>query len=173
MHNQRGQTLIEVLAVLTIAVVVISTMTVSVITSLSSAQYSKNKTLATDSAQAGLEILRQMKTVNWNSFKSLNGSYCLAKSCTTLASSDPSCWIRPASGCGQNVDLFIRDVTIEQNSSSCAQPTLPPPAVTVLSGASKVTVAVSWRDSKCGGTSFCENVNLVSCFSDYNTIPTP
>lgn len=154
--REKGQTLVEALITLGVAVVVVSAIVVAVISSLSSTQFTKNQNQANHLAQQGLEVVRQIRNSSWTSFVSLNSTYyCLAADSTTLVA-------RGANGCTQNAGIFIREVDIEHNSPSCI-------------GTSRVTVNVSWSDSKCTDASkaFCHIVTLISCFGNNNAVPTP
>lgn len=168
----RGQTLIEVLVALGIATLLVSAISVSMLAALFNAQYSKNQNLATQYAQEGMEIVRKFRNDNFAAFNLLSGNpgspkkYCLDKNDTRFFSRDAT--VQENSGCprdgmsGQNVDIFARQVDIVKDSSRCG------------SKGTKVTVAVSWSDSKCAATNnlFCHKVQLVSCFSD-SVVETP
>ena len=161
--EQNGQTLIEALVALGAAVLVLSAITVAVISALNNTQYTKNQNLATQYAQQGIEIMRQISDSNWTSFSAYNaGRYCLAKGDTSpcpLGSSIGSCSIIQSTSCGQNYGIFVREVDIAQGSNvSCA------------AGSIGVSVTVSWSDSKCNASSpYCHNVMLKSCLSDHNS----
>lgn len=161
--RQRGQTLIEVLVGLATAVVVIAAITTATISSLNNATYSKNQNLATQYAQQGMEYMRKMRDNSYGTFKTLSGTYCLAKECTTLTSSNPKCWT-PASGnqCNQNVETFVRQIDVQQDSPSCD------------AASAQVVSTVSWFDAKCtsGDNTFCHQVVLTTCLSDYQIVPT-
>lgn len=152
----KGQTLIEALVALGAAVIIVSAITIVVISALNNAQFSKNQNLATQFAQQGMEIMRQMRDSNWGTFDELSRAYCLDKGSNMPVPK------APIAGCGQNVDVFVREVDIEKNSSSC-------------SDATKITVIVFWNDAKCTSSTnlFCHKVELVSCFSDSRVVPTP
>ena len=164
--SQGGQTLIEALVALGAAVIIVSAITIVVISALNNAQFSKNQNLATQFAQQGMEIMRQMRDSNWTTFSDLSEeAYCLDKGSNIPVLKD----LTIIAGCGhsgqsgQNVDLFAREVDIEGgNSPDCAS-------------ATKVTVVVSWNDAKCTNSTnlFCHKVELVSCFSDSRVVPTP
>ncbi len=157
MKNQKGQTLVESLIALAVAVVIVSAIVVSVISSLSNAQYTKNQNLANQYASQGMEVVRGIRNTSWDTISSYNGDYCLPENQTTL--------IAKGTGCSpkQNVaGVFLREVNIDHNSPSCDQ-TL------------GITVNVSWSDGKCtdSSNSFCHVVSLVSCFGNNNAVPTP
>lgn len=146
----RGQTLIEVLIAMAVGLVVVSAITIAVISALNNAQFSKNQNLATQYVQEGMEVVRRIK----NSSNLLVGDYCLNKGSLVLRQ-------KPAAGCGQNVDIFVREINVTSPLSGPCSNQL------------KATVFVQWTDSKCSGGAFCHEVKLVSCFSDFNIVPTP
>ena len=164
MMYQRGQTLIEVLIGLATSVVVIAAITTATISALNNATFSKNQNLATQYAQQGMELMRKMRDSDWTTFSGLSGTYCLAKGCTKLSASSQNCWL-PASGnqCNQNVEFFVRQIDVQQNSLSCD------------GTSTKVVSTVSWFDGKCtsGNNTFCHQVVLTSCLSNYQIVPTP
>ncbi len=164
MRYERGQTLIEVLIGLATAVVVIAAITTATISSLNNATFSKNQNLATQYAQQGMEILRNMRDSDYGSFSALSGTYCLAKTCSALAANNANCWT-PTSGntCNQNVDIFVRQIDVQQNSLSCD------------GTSTKVVSTVSWFDAKCtsGNNTFCHQVSLTSCLSNAQVVPVP
>lgn len=148
---RKGQSLIEALVALGAAVVVVSAITVTVMSSLSNVEFSRDQNLATQYSQQGLEFMRQVSQGNWVLFSSYVASrYCLAKDATAIVPINPA-----TNTCGQNYGNFIREVDIEQNSQSC-------------SGNVKTTVIVSWSDGKCTdiNNKFCHNVTLYSCLSN-------
>lgn len=154
----KGQTLLEVLIALAISVVVISAITASVIFALSNAQYSKFQNLATQYAQEGMEVVRKNKNSDYNNFKNLSGNYCIKKDSMILES---------RASCNQNVDIFVRGADIHMIKTYYGNPSCE-------LGQMKATVYVRWSDSKCPASDvFCHKVELVSCFSDFNTAPAP
>lgn len=170
----KGQALIEVLAALGLGIVLISAITILVITSLSGAQLSKTQNLATQYAQEGMEVIRSQR--NGGKLPA-SGTYCLDKNNPTLYPKDTAV----INGCShnglnfQNVDTFAREVKIEEDSSECRA--TPPPVLTptpVTAALTKITVKVSWSDSKCADANnlMCHNVTVVSCLSDSNVVPT-
>lgn len=159
---QNGQTLIEVLLALGTAVVVLSATVVAVLAALNNAQFSKNQNIATQYAQQGMEVMRNMRNSNWTLFSGYGGasgvtvSYCLDQNSTELSGRN-----RTIQGCaggsstnGQNVGIFARRVDIEKDSSLCGG-----------SNQTKVTILVSWASNKCTDSSnlYCHSVKLVSC----------
>lgn len=168
----RGQTLIEVLIALSIAVVIVAAVAVSVLSALNNAQFTKNQNMATQYAQEGMEIVRNLRNSDWNNFKNLSGLYCLDKN-------NPTLFIRDGSvpqGCShggsapQNVDaLFVRQVDIEYS------PLPGPVPAPCSSNERKVTVSVSWASGKCTNTNnvYCHSAKVSSCFNDVVIRPTP
>ncbi len=156
--SKKGQTLIEVLAAFGVAVVLVSAIAITVVTALSNATFSKNQNMATQYAQQGMEILRQMRNTDFATFNFLSGNYCLDKN-NTLSPE--------GTGCSRNVDnTFVRKVTVEKSSSTCGS--------VGSSFATKATLLVSWSNSKCtAATPFCHTTQFVSCFSDFNLVPSP
>lgn len=156
MNSQKGQTLIEALIGLAVAVAIISAIVIAVISSLSNAQLTKNQNQANHYAQEGMEIVRQIRNSSWTSFTNLSSTYyCLSANSKTLT-------VKGVNGCGQNVGIYVREIDIEHNSPSC-------------SGISRVTVKVAWSDAKCTDTAnaFCHHASLISCFGNNNAVPTP
>ncbi len=174
MKNQKGQSLIEVLAVLGIAVGIITAITTVVISSLNNVERGKNNTLATQYAQQGMEVARTMRQTNLPSFQNLSGTYCLDKRCTTIDPAVSYCSLRSGSSCEKNVDGYVREIVITKNASSCEPPTpIPPtPPLSAINN-TQVSVNVYWNDTKCSGGQLCEKVQLVSCFSNYNVLNSP
>lgn len=64
MFNEKGQTLIELIVVMAVAVVIIGALVFVTISSLRNAQFSKNQSQATKLAQEGLERLRSARDRN-------------------------------------------------------------------------------------------------------------
>lgn len=153
--KQKGQTLIEALVALTTAIFVVSAITIVVINALNNSQYSKNQSMASQYAQQGIEFIRQKRDNDWNTFNGYSGSYCLDSNLT---------FATMAISCPQNVGSFVRQIDIVKNSDGCL--------ITGASKATKVTVIVSWNDSKCPeGNLFCHESKLISCLSDITTAP--
>lgn len=164
---QLGQGIVEVVVALGTAVVIISAIAIAVITALDNAQYSKNQNLATQYAQEGMEIVRQIRDSDYNKFTSYGNTgktYCLGKNTQQLIPTDADC--------EQNVEAFVRKVMLENNSESCLSSLSPTPTGTPQTP-TRVEIVVLWSDSKCSGNvAFCHQVELVSCLSGINVIPT-
>lgn len=144
----KGDTLIEVLVALSVAVVVISAITSLGVVSLNNAQFIRDQDQATKYASEGMEILRGIRNSDYIGFRSKSGTYCLGDD-NALGAPVPSCSL-------PNLDTkYIRSVNIVQNGGC---------------GANLVntTVSVSWIDSKCASGVYCHSSKLASCFS---TVP--
>ncbi|HSW96775.1 MAG TPA: hypothetical protein VLF89_03040 [Candidatus Saccharimonadales bacterium] len=166
-HSQ-GQTLVEVLIAVSITVLIVSSMTIAVITALSNTDYSKNQNLATQFAQEGMEIVKQLEGVNYQTLNSLNGRYCLAQSCSTLTTTTGICGLNTngnTNNCNTNINnnFFIRQIDILPAGSAGAK------CVNTI----QATVSVLWTDGKCTAGTYCHSEQIVSCFSNVNTVTAP
>ncbi len=153
---QKGQSLIEVLVALAASVAVVTAIAITVITSLSNVEFTKNQNLASQYSREGMEVVRKIAKDNWinfvASYKSLN--YCLDQDASSLR-------VMGSEGCGQNIGIFVRQIVVNQSSAFCQNSV-------------QVKSIVYWSDSKCQtGDVFCHNVTLDSCLADINTIRAP
>lgn len=154
--SQKGTVLVETLIALGTAVIIIAAITIMVVSALNNAQTAKTQDTATQSAQEGLEIVRNITKTNWTYFYSLNDvTYCLLPDSTEITT-------QGVEGCKSEASSLVRSVRIEHdNTQDC-------------SGASKVIVSVAWSDSDCPiGDTYCHSVPLESCFSNSEVIPSP
>jgi len=157
-----GQTLIEIILALGVAVALITGITFAVTSSLKNATFSKNQNLATQYAQQGMEIVRAIRDRSWAAFISPLGgpNFCLPQNSTELVK-------RLGLDCdGEgNVGIFIREIRLNNNSPDC----------TPGAGNTKATVLVQWSDNICKdpGNPYCHEVELVSCFNNINVVPIP
>lgn len=171
LRGGRGQTLLEILLAFSVSILVLSAIIVGITTSLSNTQYTKNQNLANSYAQEGMAIVRRTRDSNWTNFYSKAGDYCLDQNSIILTSPSP-----PPQNCGQKIGIFMREVSIEHSSSDCSAgtPPTPTPIPSIIPRGSKVTVKVSWSDSKCPvGTPYCHKVELLTCFSNTDQKQTP
>jgi Tfp pilus assembly protein PilV len=148
--DQRGQSLIEALGALAVLALVISTVSSLVVTSLSNAQFEKNKTFAAKYAQQGIETAMAIRNSNYHAFTNYNGIYCLGQDQMNLGTSQGSCTTA-------NIGNFIRSVQIEQ-TPGCS------PSV------ARVVVYVSFTDGKCANGVYCHMKTQTVCLSTVNTI---
>lgn len=157
-QNELGQSLIEVLIALAASVAVVSAIAVTVITSLSNAEFTKNQNLATQYSREGIEIVRQIAKNNWTNFLTYtNRNYCLNKGSTIPTA-------MTGLNCGKNIDnIFDRTVIIVHSPNS-----------TYCNSSTEVSSSVSWTDSKCQtGNILCHQIKLRSCFADVNSVKGP
>lgn len=158
--NQKGQVLIEALIALGVAVIIIAAITTIIISSLNNAVTAKNQDMASGYAKQGIETVRNIAKNSWNNFLAMdNISYCLDKNTSSLTP-------KGINGCGQNVDNFVREITINHLSTRCEYDNPDNPINT------HVLVSVYWTDGKCTDRDnlFCHNVKLESCFSNVNNL---
>lgn len=164
LKNQKGQSLIEVLIALSASVAVVTAITITIITSLSNAEFAKNQNLATQYSREGLEIVRQIAKNDWTNFQTYTGiNYCLPKGATSIClMGSVNCGTSIT--CGQNIDnLLSRQITIIQ-----------PPSSSYCTNSAEVISTVSWGDSRCqSGTPLCHQVTLRSCLADINSVKSP
>ncbi len=167
LSEQKGQTLLESLVALGIAVTILTAIAIIVITSLNSASFSRNQNLATSYGQQTLEAVRGMVNSNYNSFRNTYTSqtYCIDGSnkfdCTVGSSG--ACTSNYSGSCNNiKTGIFVRQIDLDSASPECQ-------------GNLKVTVKVSWSDSKCTDRQnlYCHSVLSSSCFVDINTVPSP
>lgn len=77
-HNDRGQSLVEVLIALMIVALVLTTVAVAVILAIRSSRFSQNKARATFLAQEGAEWIRNQRSVlGWEAFLDQEGTWCI------------------------------------------------------------------------------------------------
>jgi len=153
-----GQVLIE--AVIAIAVVsfLMSGIVAALISSVNNSTFSKNQNLATNFAQEGIDIARNFKESDFQTFSTFQNYYCIDKNDTTIS--------RFKRTCNKNVDsFFTRRLYINQNGQDTR---VGPSQQKCESGSIFVASIVAWNDSRCQGTAECHDVELNSCFTDLN-----
>jgi len=178
MRQESGQTLIEVIAALTAAVVIIAAIVSASLNALTSSQFTRDQNLSSQFTQQGMELMRNMRDQSVASISASylpDGTYCLAKSCAGLNRDITSCW-QGTPNCPQNVDNFVRKVVVVHNATDCNMSPTPvgnPPGV--LPSNVQITVTTSWYDPKCTDATnpFCHSTTSTSCFSDFTVVPTP
>ncbi|CAN5157671.1 hypothetical protein BH11PAT1_BH11PAT1_3140 [soil metagenome] len=150
----KGQTLIEVLVALGVAVVVMTAISSAVITGLNNSQYSKLQNQATQYAQQGMEQMQ-----NYRDAKSLHEftgtTYkCLNAGCNPVTDIGASCFTdtTAAAVCPLIDNNFSRKVIAVHGVASCG-------------GNVQINVKVEWSDGKCGATP-CHRVDVSSCMLD-------
>lgn len=168
----RGQTLLEILLAFGASILVLSAVVLGVTTSLSNTQYTKKQGLANSYAREGMAVVRKIKDLSWTVFSSKSGSFCIGPDLEpglTYSADDLKTYSGIFKCSGFPVGgIFAREVKFEHNSPDCSDGKPEPN----LKG-SKVTVKVSWPDSKCPAGEYCHNVKLITCFANIDTKPTP
>lgn len=159
MKNQSGQTLVEVLVALGIAVILLSGLTLAVLSALSNTTFSRNQNLATQYGQEAIEQMRTMRDSNYATFSQLSGTYCFAKTCSSVTTTAGICGTQ--TNCAKNIDNFFqRRIIITRNDGTCG-------------GATKVQADVLWTDGGCpAGNPLCKKVDIISCFTGTVVAPT-
>lgn len=159
--NDKGQSLVEVMVALSVAIVVMTAIVMSVVVAIANSQFSKSQNLASHYARQGIEHLRQLSRTDWNNFTSYSSQrYCLTD--------DFMLYDIESTTCGDSrINNFKREVEIYHESDDCA-------VVNSIERGSKVVAIVSWNDGKCqSGNLFCHEVRLDSCLRNINLVPTP
>ena len=147
-----GQTLIEVVVALGVAITIISAVVAVVLSALRGAEISRTQNQASHLAQEGMEVVRQLRNTDYNGFQTKSGIYCLDKNSSTLRS---SCSLTTP-----NVDTYVRSISILQTS-------------TCTSGTASVSATVSWTDGTCLNSTYCHSVNLSTCLENLVPVVTP
>lgn len=165
-------TIVEVVIALGAGAIILTALTFITLTSLSNSRQGSSQAIATQLAQEGMEIMRNMKENSWTGFTALQDTtYCLASSCTALnSSSGGSCGPRVGI-CGLNVSgKYVREVTVSHGVARCLPPV--PVAGRTYIG---VSSAVSWKDSLCTNPSdpYCHKVAVESCFANFDNRTAP
>ena len=164
--NYYGQTLIETLVAMSVALVLLTLATVATTTALNNSRHSNDQNQASKYAEQGLEVLRQMRDADWGTFNNLSGSYCMADTCSTITNSAGACG-KSAVACGKNMGDYSRTVTVDKNVG-CNLPGNTNPQIT----AARVTVAVTWSDTTCqDANTLCRQASVVSCLGNLYSDP--
>ncbi len=106
MKNERGQTLVEIVAAIGVVVILLTGLLAGAIGSLKAAQYGKAKSLAVQYGQNAMETVRNIRNNSWSDFfayGSVSGTtWCLDKAGT---------WTETGTTCPPNIDtIFTRTV---------------------------------------------------------------
>jgi Tfp pilus assembly protein PilV len=177
MKKNAGQTLIEVLIGLSASAVVMAAIATATLSALSNSDYTRNQNLATNYAQQGMEIVKNLQSIDYGTFSSLNGVYCFADTCNEI-DGDPthtgqSCAKISGSRCPGILNVhgsFIRTVEVHAGDSEAATCN-----ETGSTDNIKINVIVAWNDQKCTDRTnlYCHNVTISSCFNNAQIVPTP
>lgn len=125
---RKGQSLIEVVVAVGIVLVLVTGLVVATTFSLRYNQRSQIRTGALSYAKEGLEYIRQLRDLDWNTLPT-TGTYCLEIGETTL---EPE----PGGDCPLDSTSGLRRVITVSNDDSCRDP-----------ACKKITAEVSWPES--------------------------
>lgn len=108
MHDQRGQTLVEVIVAIGVVVLLVTGLIVSTSVTLKASQYGKMRSIGTQYAQEAVEATRNLRDSGWSSFFAIYGnngvspkSWCLSKNGE---------WTEMSGTCLANIDSFYTRV---------------------------------------------------------------
>lgn len=172
--NKKGVILIEAILALAIIVIIMTALVAALISSVSSTNFSKNQSLATNYAQDGLEVARGQKDSDFNTFSTFDGLYCLSDNQVLEQTDEP---VTDVSDCSQNIsngnaNYFTRTIYINPRGKD--ERSAPKDMCSQSAGSIFVASTVSWSDSKCTDDSTdCHKVELNSCFVNLNSVPVP
>lgn len=79
LRESLGQSLIEMLLMISLVVVLVTSIVVGSTVSLKNQQISSSKDQALRYAQQGVEIVRALRNTDWTSFQLYSGSWCIDK----------------------------------------------------------------------------------------------
>ena len=144
---QKGQSLVEAVVGLAIAIILISMFAIITNTSLTSSQKGKDQNLATQFAQEGIELARKDRKIPLAA--GTTATYCVRESAEGLQ--DPpegTCTTANISG------IYLRSVTLSaiDPAGSCGANTY------------QVSSKVAWTDGKCT-VKFCRDVEITTCLA--------
>ncbi len=161
-NNQKGQTLMELVVVISVAVIVVGALVFATVSSLRNAQFAKNQSQATQLAQEAIEKVRVVRDRNQAISGLSNGTVTITK-WNGDGTPNSSLWdYQISSGCGSSVNcyFYVTDQGVLKYIASSAS--MPPNAenippafqrVIILSDDSAtylnqktVTAIVQWTD---------------------------
>ncbi len=167
----KGQSLIEVLLGFAVASIVITAIVVAVISSLNNAQRSRSQNTATQYSQQALEVMRQFRNNDVDTFRtfgaigpSASTTYCFDVSCTKLSSiSGPPCGEKSAS-CGDNLGIpgFTREIQMTRGSTRCLAPI---PRTQPDEYYVRVEAFTRWQDGQCSTGTYCHEARFFACLN--------
>jgi type II secretory pathway pseudopilin PulG len=160
----KGQVLIEAIVALAVISFVLAGIVAALIAAVNNSTFAKNQNLATNIAQEGIDISRDLKESGFSSFTVDNSTFCLEKN------SEGENILRQKSNqspCLVIGGIFTREIYVDYDSLS-GQGSDERGGSPVVKCGSGVFIAstVSWNDSRCEGSESCHVVELNSCFSD-------
>lgn len=178
-NREKGETLIEAILALAVVVAISTGIVAAVISALSGSTSNQNSDYALNLAQEGISTLKDMASTDYSNFSTYAGYYCMDDSDTLDNTKDGSNNLVNCLDNSTNISLsgsdigsgnFLRKVYIDKNGIS------PPPASLVkCTSAAYIASIVTWSDSKCKSASApnCHKVEIDSCVSNINLLPTP
>jgi Tfp pilus assembly protein PilV len=171
--SEKGQSLVEAILALTIAVVIITAIVAAVNSGLRSAGSNKDQNLATGLAQEGIDSIRNFKSQEFAAFRNNfpTSTYCLEEA-TPSAIINNNC--NAVSAGGTSALTYTRKVYVNHQGRDgrVIPSTIPCP----VSPSTFIAVTVNWSDSKCVDTGLeggCHKIELTSCLVDNNVLPAP
>lgn len=168
MNNQKGQTILEVLLAFSILAIIVTSITIASVVSLSNTDLSRDQNLAAEYSEGGMEMMRQVRDIDYQNFTKLSGHYCLPITCSSYGSCSQA-QTALATACPTPTNGFIRDVNIIKPSASSN--TCQNPLDSVKS--TQLTVTTSWNNNTCNASNpYCKQTIIISCLSGIQ-IPAP
>lgn len=166
--NMKGQTLVEVLVALGVAVVVITAITTAVLTSLNNSQYSKLQNQAAQYAQQGIEVMKSYRDAEALDEIETTGREqyrCLPEDCNPIIGEDfTNCFVQKATEelakmecteISSTNNAFTRYIRINlDGGADCGADT------------AQIASVVRWNDGKCNGDEKCHAVDVKTCMVD-------
>ena len=165
MKGNKGQSLVETIVALSIAVIVITAITTVVIKALNNADYAKTQNQATQYAQEGIEQLKNFAVTNNATLAGVaTGEYCwdeifnfTAGHIKTVGSGNPT-------GCTTVGEIFKRTAVKSAGTVSCKDATN-----------TNIGVKVYWSDGRCKDATnlYCHSIAVYTCSTNNYVMPSP
>lgn len=155
-----GQSLVEVVVGLALAILVLGGLINAVVTSLRNSNFAKNQAQATKLAQQMIEQTRIIRDqMGWEVF---NQSYdASGGKCYSLVNANPNAIVLSVISCTATLPdvpsatTFKYVIKLYNNPTNCSD------------DCKKVTVSVFWADAACSGGTFCHESELISYLSKW------
>lgn len=120
--SEAGQSLAELVVALGVTVVMIAGLMVGITAAMRTTEVARKRSQAVEYAQQGMELARQLRDNDWNTFRARTGLWCLDQN---------GDWSQPLT-CPVNLqDNFTRQVSFSWNATAQRM---------------EVTTTVSWND---------------------------
>lgn len=162
--SEKGISLIETIIAMAILVIVITAVVSLVITSLSTSGTNDSKNQATNYAQEGIEIMRDKKTADYDTFtakSNTSSNYCFGEGNTELTGLVACDELTTTNISGK----FLRTIYINSSGRNKSN-------MLICDSSNPLVIStVSWNDSKCTGSAKCHKVEISTCFTDNSVIP--